>query len=349
MMKCVFLLFAFLYGLPVASSQTLESVNEVLPIHHPTDGRKTVLLSYTNRHDKTIVIDSYSAACVCSRDVKIPKSVIEPGESISLELNFLVPNRPQESLQLDFSVSGHLADTDEKEHARELAKYHLEVPVYEPLGMLRKHAFLSVVGGAKCSTEILNATVLKWVEVRVRVVEFPDLLTETKISTTLIGKTNYQTVVVEIDGFQKLLTAPEKPESISLLLFARVENQASLVSIGEVKVPIKWLSEIEHFPKKITVESATESIEVNLVGRGVTLSEIADEVTVTVDSSKLDVSKFAVSKLSPKWLRISVDSAVVRKQSDSTNVLLIKVPSRGWQFSVDVEFPQTRIGEKNEE
>ena len=55
-------------------------------------------------------------------------------------------------------------------------------------------------------------------------------------STTLIGKNRYQTVSVEIDGFEKLIMNPEKPDTISILLFAREENQTSLVSIGEVRV-----------------------------------------------------------------------------------------------------------------
>ena len=142
---------------------------------------------------------------------------------------------------------------------------------------------------------------------------------------------------------------PEKPDTISILLFAREENQTSLVSIGEVRVPIKWLSEVEHFPKKISVENGIESIEVNLVGRGIAISELASELAVSFDSRRLGISEFAVAKLSPKWLRVSLDRSMLEKESDCKKVLLIELPSREWRFSVDIEFPQIRIGKQNEE
>jgi hypothetical protein len=341
-----FMLFAYLFVHSVAFSQSPESLHEVLPIHHPTDGNKTVLLSYTNPHDKRVVIDSYSAACACSRDVKIPTSRVEAGETISFELNFLVPNRPQESLRLDFTISGHLADSKEKDHSRLLAKYHLEVPVYDQIGMLRKHDFLAVVGEGKCAITILNSSAIKWAEIQARVAEFPELIANCSFSTTRFGKNDYQTVCIEFEGFKKLLAESKKPEKITLTIFARAENQVSFESTKGLDIPIKWLSEIEHFPKKFSIDNGIESIDVNIVGRGIALTDLSDEISVVLGEKKLDKTEFRVSQLSPKWLRVAIDRAVIRKDPNLKE-LFVELPSRGWRLAVAIESSQPQETKSN--
>jgi hypothetical protein len=313
---------------------------EVLPIHHPGTGLKTLVLPFTNKYNVPVMIDSHSITCLCSKNVSYPKRWIMPQESILIELDYEVLPKIERQFHLQFKLKGHRENLDQP-HEVELAVYQITVPIFQPFDQPTQFGQIAVLKGKVSRVVVVNSSGIPLTRASGRIVGWPEFVVSCSFSEFLVGKTRYQTIIAEIDGLEKYFATKhvERPQEIDLRLFGAVDHQVSEVSVYSSKIPVRWLSDIEFFPKTVDVPSDMKFVEINLVGRSMQLANYESQLEVNVNGEKRERTEYSIIPVSSKWLRLQIPREVAMP-NEKPAVVVVVLPEFQWRFEIPVSKSQ---------
>ncbi|MDZ4850697.1 MAG: hypothetical protein SGI77_15530 [Pirellulaceae bacterium] len=242
-------------------------------------------------------------------------------------------------VELDFDIFGRQTDLDEKPQSRHLASYHLKIPIREELSLLRQSDAFEIREGKSNAIRIVNSSRWKWSSLTIRT-ELEGITALAKIDAILDENALTQEVSVELFGTNKFLSITEKPKEVSLRLFATHGSGRTSVFVGELKVPMRHISNVEIFPKALLRDHDTSWLPINIVGRAVDIGDFAAKLKIFLNDRELSHgTDVRIERLSSKWLRIQVlnQQLQLNVSLDEVNQVVLSIEELGWRESLPIK------------